>query len=143
MKKIISILIATIIMLFNVGCMSKTYSVGDTQTMKGVQLKVVDVKTTCDYGMVGWYVTVYFEMENTNSEPYYLNYLHFTLNDCYTICEVVGRNTNIESGGFKLVKGEKYEFYTKFTTRYRHDEKDMIFIWESNGLFSDTREWVL
>jgi hypothetical protein len=111
--------------------------------MKGVQLKVVDVKTTCDYGMVGWYVTVYFEMENTNSEPYYLNYLHFTLNDCYTICETSYRNTNIESGGFKLVKGVKYDFYTRFTTKYRHDEKDMIFIWETNGLFGGTKEWVL
>jgi hypothetical protein len=161
-KKILSILIAITMVVSLSGCFglletesgnkndtptNKTYYVNDTQKMDNVSLKVTSVESGNTYGTErsknGQWVLVYFTMENLSDEPYRISYLYFTLNDTYTIRETTYRLTNIESGGFYLIKGTIYEFWCVYDCKYGHNEKDIKFIWESNDLFKDTREWVL
>ena len=158
MKKIVSSLIA----LLMVGCMcgcgevesesqvestsvSKQYGVGDTQKVKGVSLTVTNVESGlyCDdrKSENGSWVKVYFTMKNENDEPYKVFYVDFSLNDTYTVRETTYRLTDIQSGGFALVKGNTYDFYTIFDCKYEHTQADMVFEWEK-GLF-DTRKWVI
>ena len=126
---------------------NKPYYVNDTQKMDNVSLKVTSVESGNTYGTErsknGQWVLVYFTMENLSDKPYRISYLYFTLNDTYTIRETTYRLTNIESGGFNLIKGNKYEFWCVYDCKYGHNEKDLMFIWESNDLFKDTRVWVL
>lgn len=161
MKKIISILIVVLMAINLSGCFglfeiedkndtptNKVYYLYDTQKMDNVSLKVTKVESGKYYGSEesrnGEWVGVFFTMENLNEEPYRISYLYFTLNDTYTIRETTYRLTNIESGGFYLIKGTIYEFWCVYDCKYGHNEKDLKFIWETNGLFGgDTREWVL
>jgi hypothetical protein len=161
MKKILSGIMAGVMAVSFCGCMGgyesesessqkqeqvqKTFGVGDTQTVKGVSLTVTNVESGLYCGdrksENGSWVKVYFTMQNENDEPCRISYLYFTLNDTYTIRETTYLMTNIESGGFYLVKGNTYDFYTIFDCKYKHTEADMVFEWEK-GLF-DTREWVI
>lgn len=157
MKKLLSILIAIVMVISISGCSglldseskpsNNNYYVGQKQTMDKVSLVVTSVESGNTYGTEksrnGKWVLVYFTMQSQNSEPYRISYLYFTLNDTYTIRETSYTKTNIDSGGFYLVKGTTYEFWCVFDCKYGHNEKDLIFTWESNDLFSDTREWVL
>ena len=161
MKKILSGIMAGVMAVGFCGCVGgyesesessqkqeqvqKVYGVGDTQKVKGVSLTVTNVESGlyCDNRKSenGSWVKVYFTMQNENDNPYRISYLYFTLNDTYTIRETTYLRTNIESGGFYLVKGNTYDFYTIFDCTYKHTEADMVFEWEK-GLF-DTREWVI
>lgn len=161
MKKILSGIMAGVMAVSLCGCfggydsegessqkqeqVQKTYGVGDTQKVKGVSLTVTNVESGLYCGSRksenGSWVKVYFTMQNENDEPCRISYLYFTLNDTYTIRETTYLMTNIESGGFYLVKGNTYDFYTIFDCKYKHTEADMVFEWEK-GLF-DTREWVI
>lgn len=126
----------------------KVYGVGDTQTVGGVSLTVTKAESNTAY-FAGESepikfpsVKVFFKMKNESNEPYTISYLDFTLNDTYTIRETDYKSTNIEKGGFQLVKGNVYEFYAVFDCKYEHTEVDMVFIWET-GLFDDKKEWAL
>ena len=124
----------------------KVYGVGDTQKLEGVSLTVTNVESGVYCGSSesenGSFVKVSFKMKNENNEPHEISYLDFTLNDTYTIRETTYRMTNIEIGGFELLKGNEYEFYAIFDCKYEHTQVDMIFGWEK-GLFDGTKEWVL
>ena len=124
---------------------AKRYVVGDTQKVKGVSLTVTNVESGlyCDSRKSenGSWVKVYFTMQNENDEPYKVFYVDFSLNDTYTVRETTYRLTDIQSGGFALVKGNTYDFYTIFDCKYEHTQADMVFEWEK-GLF-DTRKWVI
>lgn len=164
MKKIISILIVFLIAINLSGCywlfesdsnneieetppINKVYGLYDMQEMEGVRLTV----TKLDGGKYfngyksqnGEWVGVFFTMENLNDEPYRISYLYFTLNDTYTIRNTSYLDTNIESGGFYLLKGTVYEFYCVYDCTYGYIQKDLKFVWEGNSFFSGTREWVL
>ena len=161
MKKILSGIMAGLMAVSLCGCfggyesegesgqkqeqVQKVYGVGDTQKVKGVSLTVTNVESGLYCGSRksenGSWVKVYFTMQNENDKPYRISYLYFTLNDTYTIRETTYLRTNIESGGFYLVKDNTYDFYTIFDCTYKHTEADMVFEWEK-GLF-DTREWVI
>jgi hypothetical protein len=157
MKKILSGIMAGVMAVSFCGCFGdyeigqkqeqaqRTFGVGDTQKVKGVSLTVTNVESGlyCDNRKSenGSWVKVYFTMQNENDEPYKVFYVDFSLNDTYTVRETTYRLTDIQSGGFALVKGNTYDFYTIFDCKYEHTEADMVFEWEK-GLF-DTREWVL
>lgn len=151
MKRVLSILIAIIMVIGLSGCFglfedeekttSKTYYVGESQEIKGVFVKPTEVLST-EYGSE-WLVKVCFEIENTNDSAYYLNWLHFNLNDTWTIYETSSKYTDIPSGGFSLVKGNVYNFYVSFIVKYSHEEKDMIFIWSKSSMSSKNVQWVL
>lgn len=123
----------------------KTFGVGDTQKVKGISLTVTNVESGLYCGSRksenGSWVKVYFTMQNENDEPYSISYLDFTLNDTYTVRETTYSLTDIQSGGFALVKGNTYDFYTIFDCKYEHTQADMVFEWEK-GLFY-TRKWVI
>lgn len=149
MKKILSGIMAGVMAVSLCGCFGgqeqKTYGVGDTQKVKGVSLTVTNVESGlyCDNRKSenGSWVKVYFTMQNENDEPYTVFYVDFSLNDTYTVRETTYRLTDIQSGGFALVKGNTYDFYTIFDCKYEHTQADMVFEWEK-GLF-DTRKWVI
>lgn len=157
MKKILIGIMAVIMVVSFCGCIDgdesgqtqeqvqKTFGVGDTQTVKGVSLTVTNVESGLYCGNRksenGSWVKVYFTMRNENDEPYKVYYIDFTLNDTYTVRETTYLLTDIQSGGFALVKGNTYEFYTIFDCKYEHTQADMVFEWEK-GLF-DTRKWVI
>jgi hypothetical protein len=159
MKKLIS-LIASVLMVGSMAScgsgttessveestsVAKQYVVGDTQKVKGVSLTVTNVESGLYCGdrksENGSWVKVYFTMQNENDEPYKVFYVDFSLNDTYTVRETTYRLTDIQSGGFALVKGNTYDFYTIFDCKYEHTQADMVFEWEK-GLF-DTRRWVI
>ena len=161
MKKILSGIMAGVMAVSLCGCFGgyesdsesgqkqeqgqKTYGIGDTQKVKGVSLTVTNVESGLYCGdrksENGSWVKVYFTMENENDEPYKVFYVDFSLNDSYTVRETTYRLTDIQSGGFALVKGNTYDFYTIFDCKYEHTQADMVFEWEK-GLF-DTRKWVI
>ena len=157
MKKILIGIMAVIMVVSFCGCIDgdessqkqeqvqKTFGVGDTQTVKGVSLTVTNVESGLYCGdrksENGSWVKVSFTMQNENDEPYKVYYIDFTLNDTYTVRESTYRLTDIQSGGFALVKGNTYDFYTIFDCKYEHTQADMVFEWEK-GLF-DTRKWVI
>ena len=152
MKNIISIIIAIMMIACIYFLVTDTFGnnpcyVGDTQKMDNVSVVVTRVEDGTFYGTEkssnGKWVRVYFTMENFNDEPYRVSYSDFTINDTYTIRETNYRLTNIESGGFNLVKGNKYEFWCVFDCSYGYAEKDLIFIWDNGGIFGETREWVI
>lgn len=157
MKKILIGIMAVIMVVSFCGCIDgdesgqkqeqvqKTFGVGDTQKVKGVSLTVTNVESGLYCGNRksenGSWVKVYFTMRNENDEPYKVYYIDFTLNDTYTVRETTYLLTDIQSGGFALVKGNTYDFYTIFDCKYEHTQADMVFEWEK-GLF-DTRKWVI
>ena len=131
MKKILSGIMAGLMAVSFCGCFGgyeesgqKTYGVGDTQKVKGVSLTVTNVESGLYCGdrksENGSWVKVYFTMQNENDEPYKVFYVDFSLNDTYTVRETTYRLTDIQSGGFYLVKGNTYDFYTIFDCKYEH-----------------------
>lgn len=156
MKKILSILLVLCFVFCLTSCgdleqepeQPKTYKVGDTQTWQDISLKVKKVESGLYCGNRksenGSWVKVYFSIENNNADYYTLSYVHFTLNDTYTIRDTYYSLTDIPSGGFVLVGGNTYEFYVIFDCKYAHTEKDLVFLWEVGGwVFGTTKEWVL
>lgn len=155
MKKLVIMLILISILLCLGGCWfeeeeqpkeEKVYKVGDRQGVDGIFITVTNVESApyCDNrkSANGSWVKVHFTAENTKNEPQKIFYTSFTLNDTYTIRETTYRLTNIESGGFALVKGNVYEFYAVFDCTYSHYYADMVFEWEK-GWFDGKRKWII
>lgn len=152
MKKIVSLLMVFFTVFFS-GCLpfeenqsqqappKSEYYVGEKQEIQGVFVKPTKVISTQNGDK--WLVRIDFEIENTNENYYYLNWLHFTLNDSWTIYETSSGYTDIPSGGFDLVRGNVYEFYVSFVVKYSHEDKDMILIWSKNSYSSKSVKWVL
>lgn len=158
MKKVLIILISMMMCIVLVSCVpffqeeetveeEKTYVVGDVQEMDNIKVKVTKVESGlyCDNrkSTNGSWVKVFFTMENLDSEPYYLSYLSFVINDTYTLRNTTYNRTSIPSGDFYLLENNIYNFYCVFDCNYSHHEKDLIFIWESNDLIKRKRQWLI
>lgn len=155
MKKLFIILISIILCFMLVSCVSffeeekteeeKVFAVGEVQEMDNIKVKVTKVESGlyCDNkkSTNGSWVKVFFTMENLDSKPYYLSYLSFEINDTYTLRNTTYNRTSIPSGDFYLLENNIYEFYCVFDCKYSHTEKDLIFIWESNGLIKSKKQW--
>ena len=153
MKKILIIFICMIMIFCFGACLDseekqeqpqKVYGIGETQKWKGVSVTVTNVESGLYCGGEksdnGSWVKIYFTMINENSEPCKIFYTSFTLNDTYTVRETTYRLTNIESGGFSLIKGNIYDFYIVFDCKYAHYEAEMVFEWEKSWL-DGTLKW--
>jgi hypothetical protein len=163
MKKILSGIMAGVMAVSLCGCfggyerdsessqkqeqVQKTFGVGDTQTIDGVNITLTEVKTqTQPINFVssdnGYFVRVFFEVEKLHDKYFVLYGSDFRLNDTYTIrdCAFCSKDLN---GGINLLQGNVYSFEVIFDSSYSHEGKDLTFIWDNGGIFGKTRKWVI
>jgi hypothetical protein len=156
MKKLISLIASVLIVGSMASCYigneeskstSKSYGIGDTQTIDGIDITVTEVKSAKYYKNIesrrGKWVAIAFDIVDKNDKEDTIFSSDFTLNDTYTVREYSYRHSEFGGGLSTLNNGTVYHMWLVFDCSYGHEEKDMVFTYTDGVLFGGTYKWVI